>query len=103
LKRQINAAINDPSLGGDDEVRQLKQLHAKLGDILRKGSVANEVPVSSTLADEALVAESVIETYEATKIDTLKSLDDRLPEELRSRLDDLEREFGAETTPKELE
>jgi hypothetical protein len=46
----------------------------------------------STLADEADLAEAVVQTYEEGRRDPLAELDARLPAELRQRVQELERE-----------
>ncbi len=93
IRRKIRLAESDPVLGGPDEVKRLKQTHRKLRQILEKGQLSSSaVPVRSILGDEADFAESLIEVYDRPEedYDPLAELDARLPEDIRSRLNELE-------------
>ncbi|MCB1222005.1 MAG: hypothetical protein H7A35_12565 [Planctomycetales bacterium] len=106
IRRKIRLAERDPVLGGPEEVRRLKQTHRKLRQILEKGQHAdNTTPVRSILGDEADFAESLIEVYDRTEeeYDPLAELDARLPEDIRSRLDEFEQEYGREEQGRRLE
>lgn len=90
IRRKIKLAEGDPVLGGPEEVRRLKQIHRKLRQVLEKGRQGNSgMPVRSILSDEADHAESLIEVYDHPE-DPLADLDARLPEDIRSRLDEFE-------------
>ena len=92
IRRKIRLAESDPVLGGPDEVKRLKQTHRKLRQILEKGRQGDSVfPVRSILGDEADFAESLIEVYDRPEDeDPLAELDARLPDDIRSRLDEFE-------------
>ncbi|MCB1218770.1 hypothetical protein KDL44_15400 [bacterium] len=93
IRRKIRLAENDPVLGGPEEVRRLKQTHRKLRQILEKGRDADSgATVRSIIGDEADFAESLVEVYAGLEepYDPLADLDARLPEEIRSRLDEFE-------------
>ncbi|MBN2082438.1 hypothetical protein JW859_09555 [bacterium] len=96
LSRQIELAQDDPSLGGPAEVERLQVLRGKLTKILRESAKEDSVPIDSTLAREADLAELVVESYEIVpEEDPLKELDERLPDALKQRVEELEQELEA--------
>ena len=94
LKRQIARAQLDPALGGDAEVRRLYELQQRMQQLLKQDLRIDGQPLPSTLAEEANLAQSVIEVYEVGTKDPLADLDARLPTELRQRMEDLDRQVG---------
>jgi len=105
LSRQIDLAEEDPSLGGPEEVKRLREVRGKLTKILRESAKQDSVPIDSTLAREAELAELVVESYEIVpEDDPLKELDERLPDELKQRVEELEQEMeGHQSRREELE
>jgi hypothetical protein len=99
LKRHIDMAQRDPALGGPAEVQRLTELHGRLQEMLKKGA-GEALYQRSPLGSEADLAEAVLESYDIGSDDAqqLADLDQRLPEELRSRLADLDREVGQKPT-----
>ena len=90
LQRQIERARTEPGLGGPAEVARLEGTQRKLNELLRSG--AGEGPaVDSPLSAEADLAEAVVQAYEDAGSDPLEELDARLPAELRTRIEELER------------
>lgn len=75
------------------------KLHGLLHGLLRQGAGEDALPVESELSREADLAEAVIETYEVTDADLLKGLDDRLPTELRQRIEELDLEAESKRRP----
>jgi hypothetical protein len=98
LMRQIQRAREDPALGGPAEVARLEQLHRKLNQLLRGGAGKESVPVSSALAEEADLAQAVVESYEEFQADEFAELDERLPGDLRQRVEELDREVERSRT-----
>lgn len=92
LRRQIRRAREDPALGGPAEVARLEQLHQKLSQLLRGGAGVEPLPVASALAEEADLAQAVVQSYEEFQADAFAELDERLPGELRQRVEELDRE-----------
>jgi len=92
LMRQIQRAREDPALGGPAEVARLEQLHRKLNQLLRGGAGKEPLPVASILAEEADLAQAVVQSYEEFQADEFAELDERLPGELRQRVEELDRE-----------
>jgi hypothetical protein len=92
LSRQIEMARRNPSLGGQREVERLLGLRTRLIQLIDSGTGLAGGQQATTLGEEAELAEAILETYSAGKDDGLKDLDARLPPELRSRLEDVERE-----------
>jgi len=92
LDRQVVRAREDSALGGPAEVTRLRQLQQQLRELLHKGAGKDTLTVESTLSEEADFAEAVVEAYEEIKADPLQELDERLPGELRQRLEELDRE-----------
>jgi hypothetical protein len=95
LQRQIARAKDEPVLGGAAEVQRLTELHAKLKDLLVQGAGRDAKPLRSDLADEAVLAEAMVDSYSTGAGDELARLDARLPDELRQRIADLDRESSA--------
>lgn len=91
LQRQIARAKDEPALGGAPEVRRLTELHARLTALLAQGAGRDAKPLRSDLADEAVLAEAMVESYTPGQGDGLAQLDARLPQELRQRIADLDR------------
>lgn len=100
LHRQIHAARTDPALGGPAEIKRLSDLQLKINELLHDGA-GGQISRGSKLSAEADLAESIIEAYSTGKDDGLAALDSRLPQELRARLDDLDREAGDAKTQRE--
>lgn len=92
LMRQIQRAREDPALGGPDEVARLELAHRKLNKLLRGGAGKETTPVASTLTEEADLAQAVVQSYEEFQGDPLAELDNRLPDELRQKVEELDRE-----------
>ena len=92
LHRQIQRAGEDPSLGGPAEVARLRELRNKLHELLRQGAGEDMLPVESALSEEVDLAEAVVQAYEQTSVDIVADLDERLPGELRQRVEELDRE-----------
>jgi hypothetical protein len=104
LMRQIQRAREDPALGGPAEVARLEELHRKLNQLLRGGAGKEAAPVASALAEEADLAQAVVQSYEEFQADEFAELDERLPGELRQRIEELDREAAqARTKRGELE
>ena len=103
LKRQIEEAEQDPSLGGPGEVARLKELSRKLMKHLREGSKEPGKGIASTISEEAQMAESILEAYDLAKADPLKDLDSRLPEEVREEIERFDRGEGIDGRRSELE
>lgn len=91
LRRQIERAKADPGLGGPAEVTRLEGTQRKLNELLRGGAGLTPA-VDSPLSAEADLAEAVVQSYEEAGADPLAELDARLPEELRSRIEELEQD-----------
>lgn len=91
MTRHIEMAQRDPALGGPKEVERLTALRARIIALLESGAGLDGRQQHSTLGDEAELAESVLESYNIGP-DELAQLDARLPEELRSKLADVDRE-----------
>lgn len=94
LERQIQVARSSPALGGPDELAKLTELHSRITALIREGAGRQRNSGPSALASEATLAESVLEAYSVGNNDGLAELDARLPDELRSRLDELDAEAG---------
>jgi hypothetical protein len=92
LKRQIERARTDPALGNEQEVRRLTELLARLNEKLKQGIGQDGLPTTSALAEEAMLAEGLVQTYEERSRNPLDELDARLSPELRQRVSELERE-----------
>ena len=92
LKRQVQRAQQDPALGGPAEVQRLQDAQQRLNQLLRQGAGLDEMPLRSSIADDADLAEAIVQTYEEGRRDPLNELDARLPVELRQRVEELERE-----------
>lgn len=92
LKRQIDRARRDPSLGGPAEINRLSELASRLAKILADKDANQSVVPGSVLGDELAAAEGLIESYDMMSRDELEFLDERLPEEIRRRVDELEEE-----------
>jgi len=103
LMRQIQRAREDPALGGPQEVARLEQAHRKLNRLLRGGAAKEAIPVASTLAEEADLAQAVVQSYEEFQQDALADLDNRLPTELRQKVEELDREVERPGGTAELE
>ena len=103
LKRRIEEAEDDPSLGGPAEVARLKELSRKLMKHLREGSTEPGQGIASTISEEAQMAESILEAYDLAKVDPLHDLDSRLPEEVREELARFDRDEGIDNRRSELE
>jgi hypothetical protein len=91
LLRQVQRAREDPALGGPAEVARLEQLHRKLSLLLRGGAGVDPLPVASALAEEADLAQAVVQSYEVQQ-NAFAELDQRLPGQLRQRVEELDRE-----------
>jgi hypothetical protein len=91
LKRQIARTKDEPALGGEMEVKRLNELHAKLNQLLQQGAGLEQAPLRSNLADEADLAQAMVETYTVDPSGGLAQLDARLPQELRQRIEELDR------------
>jgi len=92
LQRHIDMAQRDPTLGGPQEVARLRGLLDRIVKLLESGAGLDGTQQHSTLGDEAVLAESVLESYNIAQDDGLKDLDARLPDELRAQLQDVDRE-----------
>lgn len=92
LMRQIQRAREDQALGGPAEVARLEQLHQKLNKLLRGGAGVDPLPVAGILTEEADLAQAVGQSYEEFQADEFAELDERLPGELRQRVEELDRE-----------
>lgn len=92
LKRQISRVRDEPALGGEQEVRRLKELQERLNLLLQQGSAQSGAAMRSNLADEVDLAEAMLESYSAPPQDELAELDARLPADLRQRITDLDRD-----------
>lgn len=92
LGRQAERAKDNPALGGPGEVARLRQLQAKLRALLDEGRSRDTHHIESALSEEAEFAEAVVEAYQELNADPLKQLDERLPGELRQRLEELDLE-----------
>lgn len=101
LKRQIARAQLDPALGGAAEVRRLFELQQRMQQLLKKDLSLDGQPLPSSLAEEANLAQSVIEVYEAGSQDPLAALDARLPAELRQQIEELDHQVGPTQRQKE--
>jgi hypothetical protein len=101
LTRHIAMAQRDPALGGQREVERLTNLRGQLLELIDSGVGLAGGPQATTLGEEAQLAESLLETYSVAKDDGLKDLDARLPEELRSRLADLDRGAQQQQPPRQ--
>jgi hypothetical protein len=95
LKRQISRVRDEPVLGGDAEVRRLKELQERFNAMLQQGVSKDNKAMRSNLADEADLAEAMLETYNTGAKDELAALDARLPADLRERIADLDRESAS--------
>ncbi len=95
LKRQISRVKDEPVLGGEAEVRRLKELQERLNALLQQGAGKDRTAMRSNLADEADLAEAMLETYSPGQQDELAALDARLPADLRQHIADLDRESAA--------
>jgi len=101
LRRQVERAKAEPGLGGPAEVARLEDTQRKLNELLRSGAGAAPA-VDSPLSAEADLAEAVVQAYEEAGSDPLEELDARLPAELRTRIEELERgTSGARPTEEE--
>jgi hypothetical protein len=105
LHRQIQRASEDPALGGPAEVARLREMRNKLHSLLRKGAGKDMIPVMSTLSEEVDLAEAVVQAYEPLEESQLfADLDERLPGELRQRVEALDLEVEQSHPPRrELE
>lgn len=92
LHRQIQRAGEDVSLGGPAEVTRLRELRNKLHELLRQGAGDDRLPVESALSEEVDLAEAVVQAYELPSVDLVADLDERLPGELRQRIEELDLE-----------
>jgi len=92
LRRQITRAQADLTLGGPAEVARLSAIYSRLHALLKQGVGLEGAPLRSALAEEADMAEAVVQSYEEGRRDPLAELDARLPAELRQRIQELERE-----------
>jgi hypothetical protein len=95
LKRQIARTKDEPVLGGETEVKRLSELHAKLNQLLQQGAGMEQTPLRSNIADEADLAQAMVETYAVDHSGGLAQLDARLPQELRQRIEELDRSSEA--------
>lgn len=92
LGRRIKQAMSDESLGGPGEVRRLQELQSQLHTMLR-GGLGNDGPsLDSVISQEADFAEAYIQSYKEITEDPLSKLDQKMPEELMARVQELERE-----------
>jgi hypothetical protein len=92
LSRQIEMAQYDPTLGGPQEVARLRSLQDRIVQLIQSGASLDGTDQSSALSAEAQLAEAVLESYNMDEDQELQALDARLPAELRSKLEDLDRE-----------
>jgi hypothetical protein len=90
LQRHIEMAQRDPALGGAKEVARLQGLQAEIVKLLESGAGLDGTEQQSTLGDEAELAESLLESYNIGK-DEMQELDSRLPDELRAKLQEVDR------------
>lgn len=98
LSRRISQARQDPSLGGDAEVRRLKAVQKQFVEMLQGGLGEAGLPISSVLSEEAAFAEAHIQAYREFNADPLEQLDSRLPAGLMARVQELERQESASHT-----
>ena len=91
LQRQLKRSKKDASLGGEAERTRIEGLLERLNHLLQEGAARNDwTMIPSKLATEADAAEALVATYEELASDDLTALDERLPSELRERLEGLE-------------
>ncbi|MBN2080588.1 hypothetical protein JW859_00125 [bacterium] len=91
LQRQLKRSTKDASLGGAAERQRIEGILERLNLLLQEGAGREDWKIiPSKLAQEADAAEALVESYEELATDDLTALDERLPSELRSRLEALE-------------
>lgn len=96
LKRQLKRAAKNPALGGEVERARLQEALDRLNALLAEGAGREDwACIPSHLASEADAAEALVQAYEelgqrAQDPAGLAALDERLPGELRARLEAVE-------------